>query len=301
MRPSLIILAAPLVPGAIAGGRGGHDDYDDVPKDLSHVLDGKIEFCQNYLGWVAHKKTVVTNYHTKTKTTTIPSKKYTTVTVKKGKTVVHAPKEYVYETKTIKPHKPVIVKTTIVKGTKTFYDKEYTTTTTRTTTTIKKPGNGHGHWRRGGWGYDHKKGPDVRRWKKDHVAKACKKLLKHVNPKTRTYWQTKTDYEKVYTTATDYKTYWKTHYDTVPKYTVTYTPKVTKKTTLVLPSKTFTLKDYVKAKTTKTITKVSTATKVSTVYDKKGGHGGGHGGHKGGKDGKDGKGGKGDNKGGKYD
>jgi len=257
MRPSLFLLTAPLVPAVLAGGEVV------VPKKLSDLIEGKIEFCQNYLGWVTTSTAYTTKYYTKTKTATSYVKTHTWTVVKKGVKTKTAPTSYTTEVET-KKAKPVFTKTTKTIGTKTFYDKDYTTTTT-TVYTKKKP-----HWppkkndhHKRGW--DHRKGPDVKHYKKYHIEWACKKLLKKVYPKTKTYWTTKTAHDKVYTTCTDTVTYTKTFTKYVPKYTKYITPVATVSTTTTLPAKTFTHTKKDIAKTTKTYTKVKTSTKTKTI------------------------------------
>lgn len=224
----------------------------DVPAELSKTVFDKVEFCQNYLGWVKKETKTVTDYYTKTHTD------YKWDVVKKTYTISHGTKTItkdpitIWKTKTKTPHPTTITKT--YTDTKWKKDIKWVT---RTVTV--KPSKHH----KRGEEYDFKRGPDVHKWQRYQVSKACSKILWHVNPKTRTYTVTTTAKETKWDKTTITKTKTIPVKTVVPKYTTYYHPIVKKTTYTWLPKVTITKKAYTKIyKTyTKTYTKTVTVTK----------------------------------------
>jgi len=266
MKLSLALVTLALTPFALAGAEEaapvvekGGDDYSDVPKELDSILDKKIEFCQNYLGWVTTSTYTDTAYTTKTKTDYDWDIKWKTATFSKGATTETADAVTSTSTYWKKPYPAVVTKTY------TDYKKKFTTTYKVKTIYLPKwkKGHGHGHGKRG---YDFGKGPDVKKFQRYIVSKGCKKLLKKVYPKTRTYSTTTTVTLPTYVKTTVTKT--KTKYAKpviVPKYTKTVTPVDTTTVTSYYPKHTYTKKTWTKVYKTYTITK----TKYTTKYYKK--------------------------------
>jgi len=261
------------------------DTDKDVPAELSRTVEtnnNKVEFCQNYLGWVKKETKTVFDYYTKTHTDYDWDVATKVHTKSKGTKVITKDAVTVWKTKTKTPYPAYTTKT--YTDTKWKHDSKWVTKTV----TVRKPWGKPHHHKRGDDhdnDYDWKRGPDVHKWQRYHVSKACYKILKHVNPKTRTYTVTTTVKKPTWVKTVITKTRTVDRTVTVPKHTSYVTPVVKKYTTTWLPRVTITKKAYTKVyKTyTKTYTKTVTVTKRYGHHDN---------GHKGGKDGKDGKDGK---------
>jgi len=265
MQLSLTLVSLALAAFVHAGETAVEDK--DVPVELSKTVDNKVEFCQNYLGWVKKEYTTVTDYYTKTKTDYKWDVVKKTYTISEGTKTITKDPITIWKTDYKRPH-PTIT-------TKTYTDTKWKVDTKWVTKTVTVKGGKH-HKR--GEEFDFKRGPDVHKWQRYQVSKACSKILKHVDPKTRTYTITKTVKEPKWVKTTITKTKTIPVKTVVPKYTDYYTPVVKKTTTKWLPRVTITKKAYTKVY--KTVTK--TKTKTVTVTKKKNdhhGHDDHHGGH----------------------